>query len=86
MTLTKFLVCRDANLKSPSDVYSETECFMDVSTERGIQWNAAERCGITPPGWPEKATYMFRDAIYVYDSGWLVPTAEWYAQQGERRW
>ena len=77
----KYLACRH-NGKPPSDVYLETDCFMDYSSERGISWSGAERCGITRPGYPEKATYKIGGAIYVYDAGWLVPMDAWYGIQG----
>ena len=66
--------------KYPSDVYGKTDCFINLVPDNAIRWGeCAERCGITPPGYPERATYRFRDEVYVYENGWLIPVAAWYA-------
>ena len=77
--MTRLQVADDYG-KIPTDNYLKTQCFMDVIIDGRRILNAANRCGITAPGYVERATYKVRDTIYVYEAGGLIPTAEWYAR------
>ncbi len=79
----------------PSDGYEQAPTEMEFTDALGIRFaGRAERTGVTPPGFPDRAVYQIvlssarpQPGYYVYDGGHLHPSDGWRDshRQGERR-
>lgn len=71
------------------DAYREAPVEMQFTdAERRVIRGHVERCGITRPGYPDRATYRVvlsferpQPGIYVYDNGRLHEVNQWHADQ-----
>jgi hypothetical protein len=61
---------------NPTDEYVQAPPMLEVVDGRDFI-GYAQRTGITPPHYPNRAVYKFKETYYVYEDGELVPTAEW---------
>ena len=67
------------------DEYRETKVQIDLISEDGKHRIALmQRCGITPTGYPDRATYIRRgrwegDEIFIYDGGYFWNRNAWYS-------
>ena len=69
---------------SEPDEYKKSSVWIPIISEDGKrQLGIMQRCGITPPFYPERATYYQRneanniETIYVYDGGYFWKAYEW---------
>lgn len=61
---------------NPTDLYLHAPGELEVVVD-GDFVGYARRTGITPPHYPDRAVYKFKEEYYVYEGGKLFPTNEW---------
>ncbi len=67
-----------------ADEYSKSSVWINLISEDGKYYiGAMQRCGITSPGYPKRATYYRYNEkkeineVFVYDDGYFWNATEW---------